>query len=172
MQTNGDSFKLSSIVGGAVAGLIATVPMSIVMLGLHRLLPMYERYPVEPYRITTRMARRVGLTRRMTHTEREVAATVAHFSYGAAAGAVFVPWAVRLPVPLALTGIVFGLFVWTASYMGLLPAIGILSPAQKHPARRNALMIAAHVVWGAALGWLVQLGQDMESEGGSEAFGS
>lgn len=31
-----------------------------------------------------------------------------------------------------------------------------LPPATKHPARRNALMIAAHVVFGAALGLLVE----------------
>jgi hypothetical protein len=30
------------------------------------------------------------------------------------------------------------------------PALGILKPASEHPARRNAVMITAHVVWGAA----------------------
>ena len=39
--------------------------------------------------------------------------------------------------------------------MGLLPAAGILKPATEHPARRNALMIASHLVWGAALGALL-----------------
>jgi hypothetical protein len=50
------------------------------------------------------------------------------------------------------TGAAFGLGVWTASYLGLLPALGILKPATEHPARRNLLMIGAHVVWGSALG--------------------
>jgi hypothetical protein len=34
--------------------------------------------------------------------------------------------------------------------MGWIPAVGTLEPATEHPPRRNALMIAAHLVWGAA----------------------
>ena len=48
----------------------------------------------------------------------------------------------------------YGLAVWTTGYLGLLPALGALRPATEHPPRRTALMIAAHVVWGAALGLL------------------
>ena len=40
--------------------------------------------------------------------------------------------------------------------LGLLPALGILTPATRHPPRRNLLMIAAHVVWGATLGLLTE----------------
>jgi uncharacterized membrane protein YagU involved in acid resistance len=54
--------------------------------------------------------------------------------------------------PNVVNGVAYGLGVWTASYLGLLPALGLLAPATEHPARRNALMIAAHVVWGASLG--------------------
>jgi hypothetical protein len=55
-----------------------------------------------------------------------------------------------------MTGVALGLGVWTASYLGVLPALGILRPATEHPARRTALMIAAHVVWGSALGSTLQ----------------
>ena len=48
------------------------------------------------------------------------------------------------------------MFVWVASYLGLLPAMRILTPATEHPARRNALMISAHVIWGACLGVLLE----------------
>ncbi len=41
--------------------------------------------------------------------------------------------------------------VWGVSYLGLLPGLGILSSAKDHPARRSALMIAAHLVWGWVL---------------------
>jgi putative membrane protein len=37
----------------------------------------------------------------------------------------------------------------------MLAALGILKPATEHPPRRNALMIAAHLIWGAVLGALV-----------------
>ena len=46
---------------GALAGLVATAPMTAVMLLLHRLLPEHEQYPLEPLRITRRVAERVGL---------------------------------------------------------------------------------------------------------------
>jgi len=46
--------------------------------------------------------------------------------------------------------------VWGGSYLGLLPSLGILRPATDHPAQRNALMIAAHLVWGATLGGALQ----------------
>jgi putative membrane protein len=49
-------------------------------------------------------------------------------------------------------GIGFGLLVWAGSYLGLLPALGLLSPATQHAPQRNLLMIAAHLVWGAVLG--------------------
>ena len=51
-------------------------------------------------------------------------------------------------------GVVYGLTVWAGSYLGLLPAAGILRPAAEHPPRRTALMIAAHVLWGGVLGAL------------------
>jgi hypothetical protein len=142
---------------GALAGLVATAPMTAVMLLLHRLLPGYERYPVEPYRITTRVARRLGFARGLRgKPERAAATTVAHFGYGAAAGALFPPLAARLPLPTVLTGTLYGLLVWAGSYLGLLPALGVLTPATQHPRRRNLLMIAAHLVWGAVLGLIVQ----------------
>ena len=60
----------------------------------------------------------------------------------------------REPMSDVGKGIAFGLGVWTASYLGLLPALGILKPATQHPLRRNLLMIGAHVVWGASLAGL------------------
>jgi uncharacterized membrane protein YagU involved in acid resistance len=73
--------------------------------------------------------------------------TAAHFAYGAAMGAVI---ATLNPDPGKKSGAAAGVAVWLASYMGWIPAVRTLEPATKHPARRNALMIAAHVVWGSA----------------------
>jgi hypothetical protein len=39
----------------------------------------------------------------------------------------------------------------------LLPSIDLHRPATREPAERNGLMIAAHVVWGAAIGALAPL---------------
>jgi putative membrane protein len=53
-------------------------------------------------------------------------------------------------------GPLFGLIVWTTSYFGLLPALGILTSAEKHPVRRSGLMIVAHLVWGWVLAMLLE----------------
>ena len=42
-------------------------------------------------------------------------------------------------------------------------ALAILRPATDYPARRNALMITAHVIWGAALGVLTAQVTDGET---------
>jgi hypothetical protein len=46
--------------------------------------------------------------------------------------------------------------VWAGSYLGLLPMTGLLHSATRERAERNALMIAAHVVWGGVLGALAE----------------
>jgi uncharacterized membrane protein YagU involved in acid resistance len=40
--------------------------------------------------------------------------------------------------------------VWLTSYMGWIPAMGLLKPATAHPLRRDAAMLAAHLLWGLA----------------------
>ncbi|MEJ7606229.1 MAG: DUF6789 family protein [Bryobacteraceae bacterium] len=55
-------------------------------------------------------------------------------------------------LPPAAEGALYGLAVWGGSYLGVMPATGLYKSATEEPAARNALMIAAHLVWGAALG--------------------
>ena len=73
--------------------------------------------------------------------------TAAHFAYGAACGALL---AAADPKPGKRAGAAAGATIWLASYMGWIPALNLLEPATEHPARRNALMIAVHLVWGTA----------------------
>jgi hypothetical protein len=46
--------------------------------------------------------------------------------------------------------------VWAGSYFLGMPAAGVLAPAQRHPLRRNLLMIAARLVWGGTLALTVR----------------
>ncbi|MBE7549582.1 MAG: DUF1440 domain-containing protein [Anaerolineales bacterium] len=145
----------TTLANGALAGFIATLPMSAVMLAARELLPLHEQYPLPPSEIVSEVADKTGVEEVEAGPEHSVATTVAHFAYGAAAGALYAALPYRIFPSAALNGTAFGLAVWTGSYLGLLPALGILTPATEHPARRNALMIAAHVVWGLTLGVLV-----------------
>jgi putative membrane protein len=58
-------------------------------------------------------------------------------------------------LPKVAEGVLFGLAVWGGSYLGLLPGTGLYRSAKDEAPERNALMIAAHIIWGASLGVLV-----------------
>ena len=82
---------------------------------------------------------------------------IAHATYGTAVGALYgLIFGKREHPPKnenpQATGIAYGIAVWSVSYLAMLPALGLLKPATKHPARRNTLMILAHLVWGSLTG--------------------
>lgn len=84
------------------------------------------------------------------------ATVVAHYSYGGAVGSVF-PLVNKIGTESQLVnGALYGLGVWGASYLGLLPALGSSARATNRSLRTNAIMIAAHVVWGMSLAVLMQ----------------
>jgi hypothetical protein len=124
----------------ALSGTAATMVMTAAMARMHGRLPAASRYPLPPRELTRQI---------ISGDERsERAATmVAHFAYGAATGALFGLGRARS----LLAGAGFGIAVWGASYIGWIPALGLLEPATKHPPERNGLMVLAHVVWGAVL---------------------
>lgn len=144
------------LLNGALAGFTATIPMTIAMEAMHRALPQHERYPLPPREITERITAGTGEKEHLNESERFGLTLLSHFTYGAAAGAVYASVAQRYqPSPIP-GGAAFGLALWAASYLGWLPATGILRPATEHPPRRTALLIAAHLVWGTTIGILVK----------------
>src|SRR5215210_562467 len=144
---------MNRIILGALAGLAATAPMSLAMKLMHEHLPPEEKYPLPPRQVAEGLAEAAGVNEHLDEEEREAATWASHFAYGATCGAMYgTVSGERVDESPVLAGVGFGLAVWAGSYLGWLPAAGILSPATEHPARRNALMIAAHVVWGAGVG--------------------
>lgn len=146
----------SRLLWGGVAGCIATAPMTAAMELMHRMLPHDEQYPLPPSEITAELTDEAGLRGRLEPEQHFALTLVNHFAYGAAAGSIYGVVAKQIPLPPVAKGIGFGLGVWTVSYLGLLPALGILRSATQHPMRRNVLMIVAHVVWGSVTGLITQ----------------
>lgn len=176
----------NNLKAGALAGLAATVPMTLLMLlGYRFLLRSEEQYPLPPAEITEQIVEAVtgeetpaagaGASQSYPDTPNPVPAAAAarsetgvagtmpaltlaaHLGYGAAIGAAYGALPARMPgaaLSPEAKGIVWGLAVWTTSYLGWLPLVHVLRPATEHPARRTALMIAAHVLWGAVAGRL------------------
>jgi uncharacterized membrane protein YagU involved in acid resistance len=130
----------SRLLLGGIAGFTATLVMTSVMARLHRRLPERERYPLPPREITERVTGggEPGIRDQ---------AMAAHFLFGGACGAAL---AALRPEPGLGEGAAAGVAIWAGSYFGWVPGLRILKSASGHPPRRNALMIAAHLVWGAA----------------------
>lgn len=140
---------------GAIAGIAATIAMTIAADRLFRRLPEAERYPLPPRQLTERAAGAVWPRDGMSETTMQAATLAGHFGFGAAAGSLYalVFRDDRGAIP---RGIAYGLAVWVASYLGWIPGMRLLRPATDHPARRNALMLSVHVVWGGTLGFVVR----------------
>lgn len=137
---------------GTIAGAAATLAMSAVMLVARRLGMLPEQ---PPRTIVRRMLRRPPI---VDSGSTDAIATAAHLAFGAGTGSLFalVTRPLRVPGALApLAGILFALGLWAGSYGGWVPALGLLPSPDRDRPDRQAAMIGAHVVFGAALGALV-----------------
>lgn len=137
---------------GVIAGIAATSAMTSVMTRAARHLPPDEQYPLPPREIIDDV-RPPG--------DRATATLAAHYAFGAATGALYTALFRRRSM---VGGAAYGAAVWAVSYLGVLPAAGILSTARHHPLRRNLLMLVAHLVWGAALATSVNQLETAERE--------
>lgn len=143
---------MATLLHGGLAGTIATAPMTLVMYLLWLILPRRQRYYLPPRLITKNLLRQLNLNRRTSRDQVTWLTWLLHFGYGGAMGAIFAPAARWLSLPAVPLGVLYGIIVWVGSYRGLLPAVDLFGDADTQPDQRNALMIAAHLVWGAATG--------------------
>jgi uncharacterized membrane protein YagU involved in acid resistance len=137
---------------GACAGFLATGPMTYAMIELFKRLSARDRHPLPPSTLTEEFESGIGIESSLSKNQHLALTMLAHFGYGAACGAVYGSTFGRNPRAPVVKGIGFGLGVWALSYLGLIPALKLKPAAKNMSNPRNALMIAAHVVWGASLG--------------------
>jgi uncharacterized membrane protein YagU involved in acid resistance len=156
-QNQNETQPEHALLKGALAGFVATLPMTIFMLVTQRFLPKRQQYELPPEMITKDLAHRAHIRHHLNKQLILGATTASHFGYGAAMGAAYGPLQKRVPLPTIAQGVLYGLLVWAASYLGLLPLLGISASGHKEPVRRNLMMIAAHIVWGASLGAMARL---------------
>jgi uncharacterized membrane protein YagU involved in acid resistance len=140
------------ILYGGIAGFLAAIPMSVTMGVLFRMLPRRLRYAASPREITLVVAEKTGLDEQVDEEPEATLATgAAHFGYSALGGAIYAATAHRMNLHPLLKGYIFSLLFWAFGYLGWLPALQIQRPVTDHPARRTAVMIAAHLVWGITI---------------------
>lgn len=152
MLTSDSEFSFRRFAKGAAAGFVATAPMTLSMLVGWTLLPKREKYPLPPRLITGKITKQLGIRDRLSEDELVTLTLLSHFGYGALFGSIYALFDQRIPLKSSLKGCWAGLALWAGSYLGWLPALGILQSAMQHPWRRNLLMIVAHIVWGVTLG--------------------
>ena len=138
---------MTDVVRGAGAGAVATVAMSAVMLAAGRL-GMVGRQP--PEAIVRRAGQLGGAEPRGRAAG--VLASLAHLGFGAGTGAAYALLPPTARPVLRAVGVSLG--VYAASYAGWVPALGALPHAERDRTDRQAVMAAAHVVYGAVLGAL------------------
>ena len=142
---------------GAAAGFAATVPMTIAMESLRAAMPAEQHRRMPPREVVDRTIQKTASTAderaALDRSDRIALTALAHFGFGAAAGAVYGA-AFGPRRASVLTGVLYGLAVWAGAYGVGLPSLG-LHPAAAHDTDdRNQVLIVSHAVWGAVLGML------------------
>jgi uncharacterized membrane protein YagU involved in acid resistance len=124
--------------------------MSSLMVGAKRAGFVGE---MPPEKITAAMLQRAGIDR--SGDQQDALAAVLHFGFGATAGAAFGVIAPKSLVVRVPAGMAYGAAIWGVSYMGWVPALGIMPPADRDRRDRQAVMLAAHLIYGTALAVMI-----------------
>lgn len=138
---------IDTLVRGAAAGAVATAAMSALMLAAGRAGLVGEQPPEA-------IVRQAGALTGGEPRGRlaDALAVAAHLGFGVGTGAAYalLPPSAR-PV---LRGMAVGQAVYAVSYAGWVPVLGALPHATRDRTARQAVMVAAHLVYGAVLGAL------------------
>ena len=81
--------------------------------------------------------------------EAETAATLAHYAFGAAAGAAYAVVAPRRARPAG--GVVYSVMLWLVGYVGVLPWLRLMPPPGRDDVGRQVVLAVDHVVYGLVL---------------------
>lgn len=140
---------MKTLVRGSVAGLLATGAMTVALYAA-KAAGLLQTPP--PKEITGRAQAHAGVS---PAEEPEEAFTLswvaAHLGFGMAGGAVYAHIKGLIPGDAWQRGLLYGGAVWTVSYLGLMPSLGLYPWPSEDSTTRTAALIAAHAVYGQTL---------------------
>jgi hypothetical protein len=130
---------------GAVAGIGATTVMTLARLGAERAGVFDERPPQSEIvgRLRALRGRRTG------GPATETLATIAHYAFGAVAGALYAMLPSRRVRPVG--GVLYASAIWTMSYHQLLPRLRLMPRPQHDDTGRQIAIAVDHVLYGVSL---------------------
>jgi hypothetical protein len=105
-----------------------------------------------PKQITAEAQEETGIRKEIGHPAFTISWLGAHVAFGAVCGALFAAGRKDLPHSSVLAGMLFGTGIWATAYGVALPAFGLYPSLPDDSHTRTAVMLAAHEVFGAALG--------------------
>lgn len=138
---------MDGMVRGGLAGLFGTVCMSGLMAA-GRAAGLMRRPP--PVEITGRVEQAAGIRDDLREPAFTASWVVAHFAYGAAAGAAYSTLRPLLPASPVAAGLLWGAAVWAGSYLALMPALRLYPSLRRDAPGRVGVMVAAHAAYGVS----------------------
>jgi hypothetical protein len=147
MDPKADATVAHALAAGAVAGTIATVAMSTLMLTAQRAGLLGEQ---PPRKLSDAILDAVGGGRAGEGTRR-LGTSIVHLGIGATAAALQQVGRDRVgrPRPAGLWGGAFGAVFWALNYGFIAPAVGIMPSPDRDRPGRAPVMLAANILWGA-----------------------
>lgn len=136
---------------GVAGGFLGTIAMTLVMELMRRRADGSTRLPFPPRPIAMGIAEKAGLKKHWSETQRTAFTLLSHFGYGTTMGTLFHPLTRHFDWTPAMRGVAYGGAVWALSYAGWLATARIYPPPNRRPLSETAMLIAAHLVWGATL---------------------
>lgn len=135
------------LAAGAIAGTVATLAMSTVMLTAQRAGLLGEQ---PPRKLSDAVLDRVARGH-VDEGTRRLGTSIVHLGIGATAAALHQAGrhVAGRPRPAAIWGGGFGGVFWALNYAFVAPALGIMPPPDRDRPGRAPVMLAANVVWGA-----------------------
>lgn len=156
--------KQRNALRGALAGIAATAAMTRIARDWVQIRHPDTELHYHPLTNLQWLVQKVGRRRPLPEHAAVPLAHALHYGYGALAGAAF---AVSLDeagrFPWALRGGAYGLFLWTVSFCGYVPLLGIYKPAWRFEAQEREVTLLAHGSYGIALAAVLEAlrsGQD------------
>lgn len=138
---------------GIWASVMATTSMTMSLFKLFQQLPLQQRSPLPPAVLAKEIGHKLSLSKNLNLDEQSQFTMFSHYGYGAMAGVLYTLLTKKIPGNPILKGSVFGLGVWAVSYFVIIPALGLKSSGAKMSRERNLMMLTAHLIWGASLGY-------------------